>query len=142
MALIVMNPLEKELQNLKCFDNLTQLDILNREVAYITINGINPCDDWFDDRFEYIYIYSQLSWDDLAGRFKCKDKYIYDTSMQIIQLIGRLKEERSIKKQFYIPTYHTMIFHVKNVWEYYNKNYICGESDIDVVDLVEGMTFL
>lgn len=142
MALIVMNPLEKELQNLKCFDNLKQLDILNREVSYITTNGIKPLDEWFDDRFEYIYVYSQLSWDDLAGRFKNKDKYIYDTSMQIIELITRLSQERSIKRQFYVPTYHTMICHIKNVWEYYNKNYICGEPDIDIVNLVEGIKFL
>ena len=142
MALIVMNHLEKELQNIKCFDNLTQLDILNREVAYIATNGIKPLDMWFDDRFEYIYLYSQLAWNDLAERFKNKDKYIYDTSMQIIQLITRLLQERSVKRQFYVPTYHTMICYIKNVWEYYNTNYIGGEADSDVVDLVEGMKFL
>ena len=142
MALIVMNHLEKELQNIKCFDNLTQLDILNREVAYIATNGIKPLDMWFDDRFEYIYLYSQLAWNELAERFKNKDKYIYDTSMQIIQLITRLLQERSVKRQFYVPTYHTMICHIKNVWEYYNTNYIGGEADSDVVDLVEGMKFL
>ena len=137
-----MNPLERELINLKCFDNLKQLEILNREASYITTNSIKPTDNWFDERFEYIYIYSKLSWEELIERFRNKDRYIYDTSTTIIQLINRLMEERSTNRYFYIPTYHTMIFHVKNVWDYYNTTYVCGESDIDVVDLVEGMTFL
>ena len=141
MALIVMN-LENELNNIKCFDNLRQLEILHREASYITINGIKPVDDWYDDRFEYIHKYSELSWNDLVQRFKSKDKYIHDTSMQIIQLITRLFEERSTKRFFNIPTYHTMIFNIKNIWEYYNSTYVCGESDIDMVDLIEGMTFL
>jgi len=141
MALIVMN-LENELNNINCFDNLKKLDILHREASYITINGIKPADDWYDNRFEYIHKYSELNWEDFVKRFKSKDKYIHDTSNYIIQLIGRLLEERSTNRFFNIPTYHTMIFNIKNVWDYYNSTYICGESDIDMVDLIEGMMFL
>ena len=137
-----MNYLENELNNIKCFDNVKQLEILHREASYITIKGIKPVEDWYDNRFEYISKYSELSWSELMERFKSKDKYIYDTSMQIIQLINRLFEERSTNRLFNIPTYHTMILYVKNIWEYYNSTYVCGESDIDMVDLIEGMTFL
>jgi hypothetical protein len=140
MSLIV--PFDLEIQHLKMFDNAKQLDILHREVAYIIRNGINPVDEWYDDRFEYIIKYSQLNWNELAERFNDRDKYIYDTSIEIIKLINRLVEERATKRYFYIPTYHTMIYHIKNCWDYYNNTYICGETDIDVVDLVEGMTFL
>ena len=142
MTLIIMNPLEKELNQLEYFDNITQLDILLREVVYITTNHIKPLDEWYDDRFEYIYKYSQLSWNDLICKFKGKDEYIHDTSIQVIQLITRLFEERATKRLFYIPTYHTLLFNIKNIWDHYNKGYVCGESDIDVVDLVEGMKFL
>ena len=131
-----------ELQNIKLFDNLKQLDILNREVAHIVTQGIKPLDDWYDDRFEFIVKYSQLNWLELTERFNYKDKYIYDTSIEIIKLLNRLLEERATKRFFYIPTYHLMICNVKNCWNYYNSTYVCGESDIDVVDLIEGMTYL
>jgi len=133
---------DMEIQNLKMFGNLKQLDILNREVAYITRNSIKPADEWYDDRFEYIVKYSQLNWSELAERFNYKDKYMYDTCLQIIQLLTRLLEERATKRYFYIPTYHTMLYVVKNCWDYYNDKYVSGESDTDVVDLVEGMMFL
>ena len=113
MSLIV--PFDLEIQHLKMFDNAKQLDILHREVAYIIRNGINPVDEWYDDRFEYIIKYSQLNWNELAKRFNDRDKYIYDTSVEIIKLINRLIEERATKRYFYIPTYHTMIYHIKNV---------------------------
>jgi hypothetical protein len=140
MTLILKTDLE--LQNLKLFDNIKQLEILNNEVAYIVTNGINPLEEWYDDRFEYIVTYSKLGWKDLAERFNLKDKYIFDTALLIIQLIGRLLEERAIKRFFYIPTYHTLLYNIKNIWEYYNMTYVCGEADIDVVDLIEGMAYL
>ena len=133
---------DMEIQNLRMFGNLKQLDILHREVAYITRNSIKPADEWYDDRFEYIVKYSQLNWNELVQRFNYKDKYIYDTSLEIIQLLQRLIQERATTRYFYIPTYHTMLYNVKNCWEYYNDKYVCGESDTDVVDLVEGMMFL
>lgn len=131
-----------ELQNLTLFDNTKQLEILNREIAHITTNGIEPSEEWYDARFEYIVKYSNLGWLDLVERFNGKDKYIFDTALLIIQLINRLLEERAIKRKFYIPTYHTMLYNIKNIWEYYNTTYVCGETDIDVVNLVEGMTYL
>lgn len=140
MALII--PFDVEIQHLKMFDNLKQLDILHREIAYITRNNIKPTDDWYDDRFEYILKYSQLNWRELAERFNYRDKYMYDTSLQIIQLITRLLEERATKRYFYIPTYHALLYVVKNCWDHYNNTYVCGETDTDVVDLVEGMKFM
>ena len=139
-ALIIHN--DVEIQNLKLFDNTKKIEILNTEVARITTHAIQPLEEWYDDRFEYVVKYSELGWADLAERFNFKDKYIFDTAQLIIQLIGRLFEERSVKRIFYIPTYHTLLYNIKNIWEYYNTKYICGEPDIDVVDLVEGMTFL
>ena len=140
MALII--PFDLEIQNLKMFDNLKQLDILNREIAYIVRNNITPIDEWYDDRFEYIVKYSQLNWNQLAERFNNRDKYMYDMSLQIIQLLTRLFEDRATKRYFYIPTYHTLLYVVKNCWDHYNNTYVCGETDTDVVDLVEGMKFM
>lgn len=138
----LITKIDFELQNLKLFDNTQQLEILNREVAYIATNGIKPLDNWYDDRFEYIVKYSELGWKELAERFNFKDKYIFDTAQLIIQLISRLLEERAIKRFFYIPTYHTLLCNIKNIWEYYNTTYVCGETDIEIVDLVEGLAYL
>lgn len=138
----LITKIDFELQNLKLFDNTQQLEILNREVAYIATNGIKPLDNWYDDRFEYIVKYSELGWKELAERFNFKDKYIFDTAQLIIQLISRLLEERAIKRFFYIPTYHTLLYNIKNIWEYYNTTYVCGETDIEIVDLVEGLAYL
>ena len=123
-------------------NNVTQLEMLNKEVSYITINGINPLEEWYDDRFRYIVEYSNLNWEELSEKFYQKDQYVYETAIEIKKLINKLIEERATKRTFYIPTYHTMIYHVYNIWNHYNSTYICGENDIDVVDLVEGMTFL
>lgn len=140
MALITTFDLE--IQNLKMYNNLKQLEILNREAAYITTNGIKPLDEWYDDRFEYIVKYSQLNWTELVERFNYRDEYIYNISLDIIQLLNRLLEERAVSRFFYIPTYHTLIYNVEKCWTYYNNTYVCGESDIDVVDLIEGIKFL
>jgi len=135
-----MNHNMNELQNIKSYTNVQQLDILCREVAYNTIHGITPEDRWYDERFEYIYNYSQLNWEEVASRFKNKDQYVHNTATQIVQLIKRLLEERATTRKFYIPTYHTMLFHIKNLWAYYDTTYI-GE-DMDVTNLIEGMKFL
>lgn len=123
-------------------NNFKQLEMLNKEVAYISINGIKPLEEWYDDRFGYIIKYSNLNWDDLSERFYQKDQYIYETALEIKKLINKLIEERAIRRNFYIPTYHTMIYNVYTIWNYYNSTYVCGENDMDVIDLVEGMTFL
>ena len=140
MSLIV--PFDLEIQNLKMFDNIKQLEILIREVSYITKNGIKPLDEWYDDRFEFIVTYSKLDWNGMVERFNGKDKYIYDTVLLIMQLITRLLEERATKRFFYIPTYHTMLYNISTVWEYYNTTYVCGETDTNVVDIVEGLMYL
>ena len=140
MSLIV--PFDLEIQNLKMFDNIKQLEILIREVSYITKNGIKPLDEWYDDRFEFIVTYSKLDWNGMVERFNGKDKYIYDTVLLIIQLITRLLEERATKRFFYIPTYHTMLYNISTVWEYYNTTYVCGETDTNVVDIVEGLMYM
>ena len=140
MSLIV--PFDLEIQNLKMFDNIKQLEILIREVSYITKNGIKPLDEWYDDRFEFIVTYSKLDWNGMVERFNGKDKYIYDTVLLIMQLITRLLEERATKRFFYIPTYHTMLYNISAVWEYYNTTYVCGETDTNVVDIVEGSMYL
>lgn len=123
-------------------DNLEQLDKLHQEVSCIAINGVQPPDEWYDNRIGYIVEYSNLNWTDLSQKFYQKDQFIYEKTIEIQQLINRLIEERAVKRAFNIPTYHLLLYNIKTVWNYYNTTYICGETDIDVVDLVEGMKFL
>ena len=101
-------------------NNVTQLEMLNKEVSYITINGINPLEEWYDDRFRYIVEYSNLNWEELSEKFYQKDQYVYETAIEIKKLINKLIEERATKRTFYIPTYHTMIYHVYNIWNHYH----------------------
>ena len=89
----IMVLLEWQLQHIENFGNEKQLDILLQEIGHIMSHGLIPSDDWFNERFQHIYQYSQLGWLSLANRFQNKDVYLYDTATYIIKLVGELVEE-------------------------------------------------
>jgi hypothetical protein len=134
--------IENEMEHLKEFGNEKQLDLLRREIGHIIAHGLQPSDGWYDERFEYINLYSQLGWSQLAQRFHNSDQYIHDTSMYIMRLSDELLEERSCKPNFHLGTYHNLIHNVQSIWNYYKQVYCGDEDDTDVIDIINGMTFL
>jgi hypothetical protein len=134
--------IEWELQHIKDFSNEKQLDLLRREVGHIVDHGLFPSEEWYDKRFEHINMYSQLTWIETANRFHNKDQYIHDTSLQTMGLLDELIEERGTRPNFNILTYHRVINNIYNIWNYYSQTYMGNEDDPDMMDLIEGMTFL
>ena len=134
--------IETELNHLKDFNNLKQLDILRREVGYIVAHCLIPCEGWYDERFEHIDKYAHLGWAEMAKKFHNKDQYLHDTALYIMRLSYDLLEERGTKPNFNIPNYHRMIHEIQSIWNYYSQVHMCGEDDGDVMDLIEGMKFL
>jgi hypothetical protein len=134
--------IEWELQHLKNFGNAKQLDLLRREVGHIVAHGLIPPEGWYDERFEHINMYSHLGWAEMAKRFHNKDQYLHDTALYIMRLSDELLEERGTKPNFHLTTYYNLIMNVQNIWNYYKQVYGGNESDTDMMDLIEGMSFL
>lgn len=134
--------IEYKLQHLKEYDNLKQLKLLNKEIAHILAHGIVPPDDWYTDRFMMIYTYSTLGWENLARRFENRDEYIYNSASFIVRLLHGLLEERSVRATFNLENYSYLLYNIRTIWDYYNRVYMAGETDIDVLDLIEGIQFL
>ena len=134
--------IEWELQHLKKYDNMKQLDILRREIGHIVAHNVLLPEECYNERFVYIHTYSQLGWAHMAKRFHNKDHYIHDTALYIMRLLDELIEERGAKPTFHIPTYHKVIHNIQSVWNYYSRLYMAGEEDANVMDLIEGMMSL
>lgn len=133
---------EWEIAHIKEKTNLQQLELLKKEIGHIMAHSANPCEGWFDERFEFIDTYSKLDWTGLMDRFKNKDNYIYETSLYIIRLIDELVEERESCPNFNLLTYYRIINNIYNIWNYYHHAYMGNETDRDVLDLIEGISFL
>ena len=134
--------IEYQLKHLRCYDNLKQLKLLNKEIRHIVLHGIQPEDDWYDERFVMIDIYSTLGWENLAMRFQNRDDYIYNASSYIMMFLRELIEDRSTKARFNLITYRNLLYNVKSVWDYYSREYMKGETDIDILDIIEGVRFM
>jgi hypothetical protein len=132
--------IEEELEHLKDYDNERQLNLLRKEIDYIIGHNLEIPEGWYDERFEYINLYSQLGWSQLAQSSHNKDKYLHDTSIYIMHLSDELLEERGSKPNFNLNTYHSLIHNILNIWNYYKQTY--SDDDDDVMDLIEGMKFL
>ncbi len=134
--------IEDALTHLKEFSNEKQLELLKREIGHIMVHSVVPSEGWYDERFEHINLYAHLGWSQLAQRFHNKDEYLHNTAIYIMRLADELLEERGSKPNFHLTTYYNLIMNVQNIWNYYKQVYCNDESDIDMMGLIEGMTFL
>jgi hypothetical protein len=132
--------IENELENLKEFNNEKQLDILRREISFIVAHGLFPPEGWFDERYEYIDLYSKLDWLALAKSFHNRDQYIHDTSLCIFRLLEELIEERGTKPNFHIRTYHSLIHNIQNIWQYYKQTYNMTDEDDEMMNVINGIS--
>ena len=122
--------------------NLKELYELYNEATEILVNKSPVSEGWYEERFVYIYKYSQLNWQDLADRFRYKDKIVYDLAITIKLYIDELMDDYGGKPTFEFAKYYTVLCNIINIWQYYSEKYIGGETDSDMLDLIEGMTFL
>lgn len=134
--------IEWELEHLHEFGNEKQLELLRKEIDHILAHALSPSEGWYDERFDYIAKYSQLDWRGLSKRFYKKDQYICNNTEYIINLLKEIIEDRCTMPNFNLETYHLLIHNIHNIWAYYKDVYMGDETDVDVLDLIEGLTFM
>ena len=123
-------------------ENAKILDQLRREIAHIITHSLTPSEGWYDERYQYIDLYTKIDWQGMMSRFYKKDQYVYDTAQYILRLLEELIDERGTKPNFNLHTYHRVIHDIQNLWYYYSQVYLGDETDESVIDLIEGMKFL
>jgi|APCry1669192010_1035390.scaffolds.fasta_scaffold08677_3 hypothetical protein len=124
------------------FNNFTMLKLLRREITFIIKHGIQPVDEWYEERSEHVYHYCNINWFALQNKFQGKDNAIYMAAKIIEDLLNTLMEELSVSVQFTLLRYYKMIEEIYHVWNYYSELYVGDEEDDNIVDLIESMTHL
>jgi hypothetical protein len=133
--------IEYELDHLKNFDNEKQLKLLRQEAIHITTHNIIPQEGWYDDRFEYIYKYSQVDWLEIAKTYHNRNQFLHDTSICIARLLEELMDERCTEPNFNLASYCAMLHNIMNLWNYYKEVYLT-EDDDDILELINGISGL
>jgi hypothetical protein len=134
--------IEDSLENLEEHDNATQLDLLSKEIEHIMEHGIQPPQEWFELRFQKVYIYSELEWALFANRFRNKNDYIFETCYKITQMIESIMNEWSVSPVFSLSTYYHLLYEMDNLWQYYSTGYMDENMDDDITDLISGIKHL
>ena len=122
--------------------NLEQLLMLQEELTHFVEHGVDPTEEWYTVRYPYIELYAQLRWADFANTFREHDDYLYEFSMAIHMMLGELMHEYSTRPTFNFEMYCSAINSIAEVWDYYSKKYMGDETDLDVVDLIEALSFM
>jgi hypothetical protein len=122
--------------------NLEQLLALQQELTHFVEHGVDPEEEWYTVRYPYIELYAQLRWADFANTFRDNDDYLYEFSMAIHMMLGELIHEYSTRPTFNFEMYCSAINSIAELWDYYSKKYMGSETDLDVVDLIEAMSFM
>jgi len=135
--------LYEQLQNLDEYPNITQLELLQKEIAFILEHQFEPPMDWFDQRIDKIYEYNNLNWEELHSKYANKDNYIYATSIQIKEMLNNIIHEWTGYSQFHLKTYYIVINYIYHIWKHYEANYYNDEIDEeDMEDLIVNMMHL
>lgn len=123
-------------------DNLADLERLYAEATEMIAKNQPPTEGWYDDRYKYIYKYSHLNWDEMASKFLNKDQYIHDLCIQTKAHIQDILDGYSGTPNFDFRLYYIILTNILTLWRYYSNKYVGEETDTDIVDLVEALTFL
>jgi hypothetical protein len=123
-------------------DNLSILQNLYQEATSMIQTNTPPTEGWYDERYKYIYKYSKLNWEEMATRFKNKDKLIYDLCTYTKLYIQEILDGYRGEPDFDFNTYYTILCNILRLWEYYSNKYVGYETDTDLMDLAEAMSFL
>lgn len=122
--------------------NVRELAMLRREIDTLMEREISPPALWYEHRYHNLQIYSELGWSSMAHRFHRLDRYIYDTSMNIMNNLEDLMESYYRTQCFHLRHYQHLIHDIQNLWNYYKSTYIGDETDSDVGDLIVGLTHM
>ena len=137
-----MEDMEDKLERLEEFDNETQLHLLYYEIDHIVMHGIQPTEDWYENRMQYIYAYQGIDWKDQAVRSYQRDDKVYELSVSIIDHIDQLVDEWSTNPTFNLCVYQRTLETIRALWKYYSKEYAVSDisKTVDVLDLMNSMS--
>ena len=136
------NAVIHDLEALHALDKGEQLKWLRREITYVLQNELQPTQEWFEDRTPLIYSYQTVNWASVMERFNGKDPHMHLTASNITALLGLLEDQLSVSAYFNLNTYYKLLDEIHHIWTYYKQHYVGDETDEDVIDLVEMVSFL
>lgn len=131
--------IEEQLAHLDDLDNETRLEVLYQEINHFIMHGIQPIDNWYEERMFYIQEYQTIQWNDLAVRSYQKDDVMYELSLSIVDHIDQLEEEWSTSPVFNLCVYQRLLESIRTVWRRYAQEYGVSADTVDILDLMNGM---
>lgn len=131
--------IEEQLAHLDDLDNETRLEVFYQEINHFIMHGIQPNDDWYEERMFYIQEYQTIQWNDLAVRSYQKDDMMYELSLSIVDHIDQLVEEWSTSPVFNLCVYQRLLEFIRTVWRRYAQEYGVTADSVDILDLMNGM---
>ena len=131
--------IEEQLLKLDDLDNETRLEVLYQEINHFIMHGIQPNEDWYEERMFYVQEYQTIQWNDLAVRSYQKDDVMYELSLSIVDHIDQLEEEWSTSPIFNLCVYQRLLESIRTVWRRYAQEYGVSANSVDILDLMNGM---
>jgi len=131
--------IEEILEHLDDLDNETRLEVLYQEINHFIMHGIQPIDNWYEERMYYVQEYKTINWSDLAMRSYQKDSIMYDMSLFIVDHIDQLEEEWGTSPVFNLCVYQRLLELIRKVWRQYAREYGVSADSVDILDLMNGM---
>ena len=123
-------------------ENVRELERLREEIDQLQAQGISPPLTWYEERFHHLVTYSELGWASMAERFHGLDRYIENTSLNILHNLEDLVESFYQNGHFNLRHYQHLLHDIETLWNYYQTTYLGEESDPEVGDLIVGLTHL
>jgi len=136
-----MDDIEEKLDRLEEFDNQTRLQLLYYEINHIANHGIQPNEEWYQNRVNYIQEYHTIDWKDLAVRSYQRDDTVYELAIIIIDHLEQLADEWSASPTFNLYVYQRLLESIRAMWSYYSREYHVMDhtKTVDILDLMNGM---
>ena len=131
--------IEETLEHLDDLDNETRLEVLYQEINHFIMHGIQPIDNWYEERMYYVQEYETINWSDLAMRSYQKDSTMYEMSLSIVDHIEQLIDEWSTSPVFNVCVYQRLLELIRKVWQQYAREYGVSANSVDILDLMNGM---
>ena len=138
----MMEDIEMKLEELQQHPESTQLEMMTYESEHILEHGVQPSQEWYEERFIKLYQYSELNWSDFAQRYQLDNAYLAEKAQQIQQALGHLIEEWAVSPVFDLSIYYSALHDIMELWKYYESEYIDENHDMDVSDLISGVRHL
>lgn len=129
--------LEEKLEHLSDYDNLTQLQLLIQEIEFMMDHALQPSQEWFERRIDYVIAYSALNWRDLAEQ--SFDERLAIWCRTIIRSGQKLMDDWSVGPIFDLGDYYTMLHAVEEARAHFFEHYAKDDTDVDLFQVIAGM---